>query len=154
MNIVWATVLLAVALPGCTRIKDTKGYVADPTLVAAVQPGVDNQQSILKTLGRPTFTSALDGSRWYYVSQKTRQLAFLWPNPYEHKILVVNFDAKGTVSRVDTMGRDQIVDVSPAGGSTPTRGRTFGFWEALIGNIGRLGSPNPGDKKGGEGDGG
>ena len=47
---------LGLAAAGCTAIPDRQGYVMDPVLVSAIQPGIDNQQSVQATLGRPTFT--------------------------------------------------------------------------------------------------
>ena len=39
---------------GCTRIADHQGAILDEQLVAAVQPGVDNRDSVTGTLGRPS----------------------------------------------------------------------------------------------------
>ena len=66
---------------GCSRMRDHKGYVVDQTLIDTVQPGVDNRDSVAKTLGRPSFAGEFDGDRsWYYVSRDTRQLAFTRPS--------------------------------------------------------------------------
>ena len=40
---------------GCARIRDHKGYVVDSTLIGTVAPGIDNRDSVQKTLGRPSF---------------------------------------------------------------------------------------------------
>jgi outer membrane protein assembly factor BamE (lipoprotein component of BamABCDE complex) len=48
-------------------------------VVAAVQPGIDNRESVQGTLGRPTFTGQFDQRDWYYVSRETKQLAFASP---------------------------------------------------------------------------
>ena len=39
-------------LAGCTSIRDHQGYVLDEPLVAAIQPGVDNRDSVMGTLDR------------------------------------------------------------------------------------------------------
>ncbi len=121
----------------CTRIRDVKGYIADDQLIATLQPGVDNKGSVQKTLGRPTMISEIDPNRWFYVSQLTRQLAFLNPKPENHQILVVSFDAKGNLAKTEKLGRDQIVSVNASGDKTPTRGKESGLWENLFGDIGR-----------------
>ena len=47
----------AVAASGCTSIRDPRGYLVAAALVQSVQPGIDNEQSVAGTLGRPTFES-------------------------------------------------------------------------------------------------
>ena len=68
------------AAAGCTSIRAHQGFVADPVLIASVQPGVDNRESVQGTLGRPTFTGQFDQRDWYYVSRETKQLAFARPS--------------------------------------------------------------------------
>ncbi|MEO7563616.1 MAG: outer membrane protein assembly factor BamE, partial [Sphingomicrobium sp.] len=46
----------ATVISGCSAIRAHKGAVVDPQLATAVQPGIDNKESVAKTLGRPTFT--------------------------------------------------------------------------------------------------
>lgn len=132
--------ILLLATAGCTRIKDVKGYVIDNELTQEIKPGVDNKQSVAKTLGNPSVLSDFNGNTWYYVSDRTSQLAFLWPKPAKHDVIKVDFDDKGNVTAIGRLGKDQLVSVNPAGGATPTRGREFGFWEQLVGSIGRFGA--------------
>ncbi len=62
-----AFVLGAAALGGCTAIPDHQGYVLDEPLVTAVQPGVDNRDSVLGTLGRATIVGHIDQRDRFYV---------------------------------------------------------------------------------------
>ena len=113
---IWAAAIaLVAALPGCSRIQQNAGYRVDESLVAAIQPGVDNRDSVLKTLGRPTFTGEFKESDWYYVSRNTAQLAFLPPKAKEQSIIKVSFDAKGNVSAITRRGLEQVASVSPSG---------------------------------------
>ena len=43
----------ALLASGCTAIRNHRGYLVDQALVDAVQPGIDNRQSVERTLGRP-----------------------------------------------------------------------------------------------------
>jgi outer membrane protein assembly factor BamE (lipoprotein component of BamABCDE complex) len=139
-----AIVLAGAALvltAGCSRIRDHKGYVVDSTLIDTVQPGVDNRDSVTKTLGRPSFAGEFDRDRtWYYVSRDTRQLAFATPKATAQTILMVKFDPAGNVVSVQKTGMEKIASISPAGGKTPTLGRKRGFFRELFGNIGTVGS--------------
>jgi outer membrane protein assembly factor BamE (lipoprotein component of BamABCDE complex) len=138
--IVGAVALLGLA-SGCARIKDHKGYVVDSSLIDSVQPGIDNRDSVAKTLGRPSFAGQFDGDRnWYYLARDTRQLAFASPKPVAQTLLAVHFDQAGNVTSVEKTGLEKVVSISPDGDKTPTLGRDRGFFSELFGNIGRVGS--------------
>lgn len=136
-------VLLLGALAGtsaCTRIMNNQGYVADQELVASVQPGIDNRQSVERSLGRPTATSQWDNDVWYYISRNTRQLAFARPVARDQSVLIVRFGPDGTVTAVEKRGMEQVVALSPHSDKTPTAGREATFLEDLFGNIGTVGA--------------
>ena len=126
---------------GCSRTRDHKGYVIDSTLIGTVQPGVDNRDSVAKTLGRPSFAGQFDHDKtWYYVARDTRQIGFRTPRPSAQTVLAVHFDDKGNVASVDRTGLEKVADVSLYGERTPTLGSKRGFFRELFGNIGRVGS--------------
>jgi len=121
---------------GCSSIRDHQGYIADDQLVAAVQPGVDNRESVERTLGRPTFVGQFDQRDWYYVSRQTRQLAFQHPRPANAQVLRVRFDEAGNVERVERSGLEMVANIDPSNEETPTLGRNRSFFEEIFGNIG------------------
>lgn len=125
---------------GCTQIRDHQGYMVDEALVASVQPGIDNRDSVTGTLGRPTFVGQFDQRDWYYVSRDTRNFGFEMPNPVQQTVLHVRFDDAGNVTGVNRTGIDQVVSINPYGEKTPTLGRSSGFFEELFGNIGAVGA--------------
>ena len=136
--------LLAVALgavlsAGCTRIVDHQGYLVDEPLITAIQPGVDNRDSVTGTLGRPSFVGQFDQRDWYYISRTTRQLAFYLPNPSEQTVLHVRFDEAGNVQSVERTGLELVANISPSGEETPTLGRQGSLLRELFGNIGAVG---------------
>lgn len=138
-----ALLALAVLAGGCQAIKDKRGYLAEEVLLQAVQPGIDNMQSVEATLGRPTFTSEYGQPTWYYVSSTTSRKPFTSPRIKEHSVFAVNFDASGKVISTDRSGLEQVVRVSPDGDKTPTLGRERSFLEDLFGNIGAVGAGGP-----------
>ena len=99
-----AALALAAGLSGCARIRGHQGYVIDRTLVASVQPGVDNRDSVRNTLGDPSFAGEFDDSTWYYVSRSTRQFSFGTPKPINQLVLAVHFDPAGNVTGVERTG--------------------------------------------------
>lgn len=136
-----ATLLLGVAaaLPACTSINESRGYITDPLLADVVQPGLDNQRSVEGALGRPTFTSQFGAPTWYYVSSITGQRPFSRPKIRQHTVLSVRFDEAGKVAEVGRTGVEKITYLNPDGDKTPTLGRERGFLEDLFGNIGQVG---------------
>jgi outer membrane protein assembly factor BamE (lipoprotein component of BamABCDE complex) len=135
-----SVLLVAVATTGCARVRGQQGYVVDQTLVAAIQPGVDNQASVERTLGRPTFGGQFDDKDWFYVSRQTKQLAFALPKPVEQSVLHVRFDARGNVVAVDRSGVERVASIRPIKDKTPTLGRNRSFFQEVFGNIGTVGS--------------
>jgi len=129
----------AVLTGGCTRIVDHQGHVLDDALLTAIQPGVDNRDSVTGTLGRPSFTGQFDQRDWYYVSRNTRQLAFNMPRPSEQTVIHVRFDEAGNVQSVERTGLELIANVNPTGEETPTLGSHRGLLQELFGNIGAVG---------------
>ena len=135
-----AMCVAAVAIGGCTRIRNTQGYIGDPELMAAIKPGVDNKDSVAKSLGKPSLAAQWSDKRWYYVTRMTKQLAFKNPRPASQTIMVVDFDAKGNVTKVSRRGLELAVNIAPNGNVTPTLGKKRSFWQAVFGNIGRVGA--------------
>ena len=126
---------------GCAEIRDHKGYVVDSQLLATVQPGVDNRDSVTATIGRPSFASQFDkGQTWYYVSRDTRATGFSTPKASQQMLLAVRFDPRGNVVSVNRTGLETIRKVSLYRDKTPTLGSKRGFFSELFGNIGRVGS--------------
>ena len=135
---------VALATSGCAQLKGRQGYVVDPTLTGAITPGVDNRESVEKTLGRPTFVGQFGTDEYYYVSRETRQLAFARPRPIDQQVLRIRFDEAGNVAAVDRTGLELVRKISPEGDKTPTLGRERSFFEDIFGNIGAVGAPGAG----------
>jgi outer membrane protein assembly factor BamE (lipoprotein component of BamABCDE complex) len=143
--LILSTALVAlVATSGCSRVRGHQGYIADSTLVDAIKPGVDNRESVTKTLGRPTFAGQFDANDWYYVDRETKQLAFALPTPTKQTLLRISFDAAGNVTAVQKTGVEKIASIRPIKDKTPTLGRNRSFFEELFGNIGQVGSVGQG----------
>ncbi|WP_257546072.1 outer membrane protein assembly factor BamE [Sphingopyxis sp. DBS4] len=144
VRLIVAGLALALTASGCAQLKGRQGYVVDPVLTTAITPGVDNRESVEKTLGRPTFVGQFSDNEYYYVSRETRQLAFARPRPVAQQVLRVRFDPAGNVVGVDKTGLELVSKISPEGDKTPTLGRHRSFFEDIFGNIGAVGAPGMG----------
>lgn len=135
------SLLVGVAAAGCAPLRSHQGYIVDADLVNSVQPGIDNRQSVLATLGTPSFTSQFNQGDWYYIARDSRNYAYNLPRVREQLTLQISFDQAGNVSAVRKSGIEQIANVTPYGKTTPTLGRERGFFQSLFGNIGTVGAP-------------
>ena len=139
-----ATALVGAAmLSGCAGITtvEHRGYVMDEQLTTGLQVGVDNKQSVEKTLGLPTFTGTFDQNDWYYVSRDTRTFAFRNPKGTDQTVLHVRFDQAGNVVSVNQTDEKLIASINPNNDRTPTLGRERGFFDELFNNIGTIRQP-------------
>jgi outer membrane protein assembly factor BamE (lipoprotein component of BamABCDE complex) len=128
-------------LAGCAGIIDHRGAVIDRELASAIQVGVDNKDSVTKTLGRPSFTGQFNPNDWYYVSRDTKTVAFWDPKVLDQTVLHIRFDQAGNVARVERTGKELIASIDPVGAKTPTLGRNRSFFDELFGNIGTISQP-------------
>ena len=141
MTTLAAAVMGVTLLSACAGIREHRGFVLDEQLAQSVQAGVDNKESVTKTLGRPTFVGQFDANDWYYLSQDTAQLAFRKPRVVDQKLLRVRFDAAGNVTSVSTTGEELVASIDPSSDKTATLGRKRSFFDELFGNIGTISQP-------------
>jgi len=139
MMIIAAAALLA----GCAQLRQHKGVIIDQQLAGAIQPGVDNKDSVEKALGRPTFVGQFTPNDWYYVSRDVNQVAFRNARVTKQMVLIVRFDPKGNVTAVQRTGKELVMNVRPTNRITPTLGRKQTFFQELFGNIGSVSSGLP-----------
>ncbi len=136
--------VMALALSACAAIKGHRGCLVDGPRRDSGQPWIDNQQSVERMLGRPSFISQFGRKDWYYISTNTRQAAFTRPKPHEQLLVKITFDDKGNVVEVQRSGMEKVANISPDGDKTPTLGRERTFLEDLFGNIGQVGAAGGG----------
>ena len=146
------TILAAGVTAGaCAPLRSHQGYIIDADLVNSVQPGVDNRASVAQVLGRPTLTSQFGTGDWFYIARDSRNLNFQKPKVKDQIALKISFDSAGVVKSVTRTGVDQVASVDMYGKTTPTLGKSRGFFEGLFGNIGTVGAAGAGSGAGGGG---
>ena len=137
-----AATAVAAMTAGCAGIgiRDHRGYVLDKALAANLQVGVDNKESVTKTLGRPSFIGQFNANDWYSFSRDTKTIPFRTARVMDQALLHVRFDAAGNVASVGQTGKETVVAINPVDDKTPTLGRRRSFFDELFGNIGVLNS--------------
>jgi outer membrane protein assembly factor BamE (lipoprotein component of BamABCDE complex) len=139
-----AAIAVALLLAGCAVSEDQRGHLPDPDKLAEIQPGSTTKEQVVKILGSPSSASTFDDDTWYYISRKTKQVAFFSPTVLDQQVFIVDFNDKGVVK---DLGHKTMADgehISPAPGATPAPGRELSFMEQLLGNIGRFGGSGTG----------
>jgi len=129
---------VAFALTACTGRVNTRGNLPDPERIAEIKVGQHSRQDVADILGSPSSTAIFDRETWYYISKRTKTVAFFEPDLQERQVLVLRFDKNGVVSNVETLGIEDGRRIQPVERETPTAGNTLGFFEQILGNLGRF----------------
>jgi outer membrane protein assembly factor BamE (lipoprotein component of BamABCDE complex) len=140
-----AALVAALGLMGCVATVDLRGNLPEPEKLALIRPGATTREEVVKILGTPSSTGIFDDKNWYYISRKTKQVAFLDADVLDQQVFIVNFDNKGVVRGIDHKELKDGREIEPAPGATPAPGRELTFVEQVLGNIGRF---NKGGSKG------
>lgn len=140
--------LVAAALSACSPTVDTRGNIAEADRMALIQPGVSTQEEVAGILGSPSSIGTFDPNVWYYIGQRTEKTAFFNPDIVERKVVVVHFDEQGVVRDLGTLDQADGQEIALVDRRTPTAGKELGFFEQILGNIGRFGGNAPGRQPG------
>jgi outer membrane protein assembly factor BamE (lipoprotein component of BamABCDE complex) len=146
-----AALLAAASLAGCVPTVDQRGNLPEPDKLALIQPGTTTRDQVAKILGTPSSTAIFDDRNWYYISRRTKQVAFLDADVLDQQVYIVNFDDKGVVRGIDHKELKDGREIEPAPGATPAPGRELTFLEQVLGNIGRFNKSSPSTSGGSEG---
>lgn len=135
-----AVLLLGMAaLAGCSIPVEQRGNLPQADAMAQIKPGATDKATVTRLLGSPSSVAAFDTETWYYISQKTKSVAFFKPELLDQEVVAVDFNPDGIVRDVRHRGMQDRQLVEPAPGATPAPGREFSFIEQLLGNFGRFG---------------
>lgn len=127
------------SLQGCVSVRSSHGYVlerGEDELTGEV--GLDTKESVLAKYGEPSMIGTFDPDAWYYLASYDASRAFFKPKTRRRTVVAFHFNEEGVVSKVDELNLGDGLDVKLASRTTPTRGKELGFWEQLVGNVGRL----------------
>jgi outer membrane protein assembly factor BamE (lipoprotein component of BamABCDE complex) len=132
------------ALAGCSNPVDQRGNLPEKDALDQIKPGVTDKATVTRLLGSPSSIATFDPNTWYYVSQKTKEIAFFKPELLDQEVVAIDFDKDGVVRDVRHRGLQDRQDITPNPNATPAPGREFSFLEQLIGNFGKFsGSSSP-----------
>jgi outer membrane protein assembly factor BamE (lipoprotein component of BamABCDE complex) len=137
-----AAAVIAVGVAGCVADVEQHGNLPDNSDLGQIHPGVTTRAQVVKLLGSPSSTGVFDPNSWYYISRKTKQVAFLDPDVLNQQVYVIRFGPNGIVRSIGHKTLQDAENVPMAPGKTPAPGRHLTFLQQLLGNIGRFNGGN------------
>jgi outer membrane protein assembly factor BamE (lipoprotein component of BamABCDE complex) len=130
--------LAGLTLTACEARVVIHGFMPNPELVAQVEPGQITRAGVAEVLGSPSTIATFDSDTWYYVTQKTRTIAFLKPEIVDQEVLAIKFDDEQVVSSVHRYTIEDGLVIDPVSRKTPTAGKELTFLQQLFGNVGKF----------------
>lgn len=138
--------VMGVMLVGaCDPKVDNRGYVSQKEIKEQVIEGKTTKDEVMAKFGSPSSQSSFGDETWYYISARKETWAFLKPEVVEQQVCRISFDAAGIVMSVQMFDKGDSKDFALAKRTTPTEGHTLGFFEQVLGNMGRFNRPGTGN---------
>jgi len=138
LAMVLAAALAVAPLGSCSPTVSARGNLPTPEQLTQIKPGVTDKASVTALLGSPSSIASFDDATWYYISQKSQELAFFQPEVRDPEVVAVVFDKDGIVKDVQKRSSKQPRVIEPVARTTPAPGKELSFIEQLIGNFGKF----------------
>ena len=146
-----AALSAAIILAGCAATVEQRGNLPPRDELAEIHPGKTTKDQVVKILGTPSSVGVFNDRSWYYISRRTKQMAFFDPSVLDQQVYVVDFNDNGVVKAVDHKTLKDGQEITPVARTTPAPGRELTFLEQLIGNLGKFNGGGGGEPSSGGG---
>lgn len=135
LSLVLGSMLMTAA---CTARIDQRGNKPDEDQVVQINPGVDDKNRVAELLGYPSSVSTFNDSTWYYISKRTKTIAFWDPDVLDQEVLQISFDNSGIVQDMKIYGQQDGETIAYVDRKTPTPGNELTILQQLFGNLGKF----------------
>lgn len=145
-----AVLSCALALGGCSLFvppPEVRGNRVDATELSQLKPGTTTEADARGLLGSPTAHGTFDPNHWYYITETTRPVIAGTQSVLDQGVVQLSFDQQGVLQHIDRIGRTAALSAPIVSRTTPSPGGEAGFFQQLMGNIGRVG-PSAGPSEG------
>lgn len=136
-QIVAVTSMALLFLAACAPKVAQRGKLDLAEIAKDISPDSTTRQEVIELLGTPSAAGQFGDKAWYYISQRKEGVAFFAPEVVDSQILRITFDGD-VVASIRSYNQSDARDVKFSSRKTPTEGHEFGFFEQLIGNIGKF----------------
>ena len=103
-----------------------------------IEIGHITKNEVVELLGSPSSVSPFSDDTWYYISERTKTVAFFEPEILERKVIVITFGQTGVARELRSHGIEDARRIQMVERKTPTAGRELTILKQLFGNIGRF----------------
>ena len=135
--------LLSFALVGaCSPTVNPRGNQPTASQLAEIKVGTTDKVTVTRILGSPSTIASFDSTTWYYISQKTEELAFFKPEVRDPEVIAVVFDEDGVVKDIQKLNKKTPRPIEPVARTTPAPGKELSLIEQIIGNFGKFNTQN------------
>jgi len=125
-------------ISGCESRIDQRGNKPDEDQVVQINPGVDDKNRVAELLGYPSTMSLFSDKTWYYISKRTKTIAFLSPDLLEQEVLQIHFNDQGIVQDMKVYTEKDGQQIAYVDRVTPTPGSELTLVQQLLGNLGKF----------------
>ena len=133
-----ALLALALALGACAPTIENRGSIPSNLALSRLETGTDGKAEVTAALGSPAATATFQDNIWYYMGERTRQIAFFDPKVLERRIVAIVFDDRDRIADVVTYTEADGKEVRIVSRETPTEGTDFTLLQQLFGNFGKF----------------
>ncbi|MFV2052677.1 outer membrane protein assembly factor BamE [Aliiroseovarius sp. YM-037] len=130
--------LVLLSLGACAATYRNHGYVPTDADLENVIVGVDTQETVGETIGRPTASGLLQGADWYYVQSRWRHFAYRKPKELDREVLAIRFNQSGVVENIERFGLEDGRVIVLSRRVTDSNIRGVSFIRQLLGNLGNF----------------
>ena len=136
--------LSGLVLFACSPKVSNGGYVKEADFKEQIIAGQTTKDQVREKFGSPSSQSSFGNETWYYITNRQETYAFLKPEVVQQDVVCIKFDNAGVVSGIQSFNKNDGQSFDIAKRTTPTEGHTLGFFEQILGNIGRFNKPDNG----------
>ena len=130
--------LAAFLAVSCAPRIESHGNRVDPDRLGRIVPGQTDRNTVASLLGTPSSSSDFGQETWYYVTSRTRSIAFLKDRLESRQIVFISFAEDGRVDGIGTLSEADGRHVTLVDRETATAGQDFTILQQLLGNLGRF----------------
>lgn len=128
----------SVALTACTPKVNNIGHINVRKDTSKIIVNESYKQDVMRWLGTPSTKSNFGDETWYYVAATREAYGFFKPETTDQYVTRIQFDKDGKVTELKSYSLQDSKEVAVQKDYTPTEGQHLGFWEQMLGNVGKF----------------
>ena len=126
-------------LSSCLSQIDKRGYSFELSDHQLVRESISDKNFVTDSMGYPTFSiDDENGELWVYFSEDVERFLFFKPNILKRDMMVLSFDNKGIVKKIDHYDLNNENKIQFASNYTEVESQKKGVFSQIFSNIGKV----------------